>query len=74
MVIKGNVNNIDYAAFNKCSSLEWVEINAIVPPTIGDYIFGGCTNLTSIYVPFESVASYNVSWDVYGSRITYKVN
>lgn len=41
-------------------------MNSATPPSLGDYVFGGCTNLSTIYVPdedilvaYEAVAPWN---------------
>lgn len=59
--------------FENCTSLTTVTIRSTTPPAgnIGD-IFKGCSNLTYIYVPAESVDAYKSStaWKPYASYIT----
>lgn len=66
------VTSIGNAAFENCSSLTSITINAPTPPTLGsDWVFFN-TNNCPIYVPSGSINAYkNASgWSNYSSRIT----
>lgn len=59
IAIPSTVTSIDEMAFNGIETLETVTIRATTPPTlINGYPFGDCTNLTTIYVPTESLSAY----------------
>ena len=51
--------NIDYMAFDGCSSLESLTIKAIQPPTFGYYPIP--RKVKTIYVPKDSVDAYKES-------------
>jgi len=69
--IAGNVN-IGPKAFENCTSLTTVTCRATTPP-VGNpgTMFAGCSNLTAIYVPAESVNAYKTSstWSAYAQYI-----
>ena len=56
-------------AFDNCSSLTSITVNATTPPYLGSSAFEGST--CPIYVPAESVNAYKsaYSWIDYASRI-----
>lgn len=59
IAIPSTVTTIGEDAFSGCDSLETVTIRATTPPTLENgYPFDGCTNLTTIYVPTESLSAY----------------
>ena len=59
VAIPSTVTFIGTNAFSGCESLETVTIRATTPPTLEDgYPFDGCTSLTTIYVPTESLSAY----------------
>jgi hypothetical protein len=51
------------------TSLEYITVERVVPPTIEDYTFDATDNCP-IYVPCESVNTYKTSWSKYADRIT----
>lgn len=69
MEIPSGVTSIYNKAFYDCGSLTSISINAIVPPTLGSYVFN-YTNCP-IYVPSESVEAYKTAtnWSAYADRI-----
>ena len=68
--IPSGVTRIDINAFNGCSSLTSITVNPTTPPTLGSYALSG-TNNCPIYVPAESVSTYQSAsgWSTYADRI-----
>lgn len=68
--IPSGVTSIGEKAFNECRSLTSITVNATIPPTLGSNAFSN-TNLSTIYVPSESVNAYKVAegWRDYASDI-----
>lgn len=59
VAIPSTVTSIGRDAFADIESLTTVTIRATTPPTLTDgYPFSGCSNLTAIYVPTESLSAY----------------
>ena len=53
-----NMAQVDSKAFKGCKSLSIVYSNAVVPPTLGSDVFGGCSSELAIYVPTISLDDY----------------
>lgn len=68
VTIGSGVTSIEQSAFGHISNLASVTIYAIVPPTLGAFVFSS-TNNCPIYVPAESVSAYQSAWSEYASRI-----
>lgn len=68
VVIPSGVTRIAFEAFNYCSGLTSITVEAVVPPTLEQYVFNN-TNDCPIYVPSESVTAYQTAWSTYASRI-----
>jgi hypothetical protein len=68
--IDSGVTSIGDYAFKVCSSLYDVVVNAVIPPTLGYYVFEEADNRT-IYVPSESVNAYKAAsgWSDYEDYI-----
>lgn len=71
--IPSQITAIGGNCFRKCLSLHTVYCEPTTPPTAGgmNNIFYGCTALTHIYVPSESVIAYKTAsgWSSYASLI-----
>jgi hypothetical protein len=69
--IGNSVTYINSVAFGNCFSLASATVNAVDPPQLESYAFGGST--CPIYVPSQSVEEYKGStstgWYEYASRI-----
>ena len=60
------VTSIENYAFSNCKDLTSLTMESATPPAAGDYVFDGCTGLTTIYVPSGAFNAYNVApWNVY---------
>ena len=74
--LPATIEYFGYAAFNKCSKLTSITINSTSIPTVDEpqYLFGGCTALTDIYVNADLVEQYKASeyWSIYANRIKSK--
>ena len=68
--IPSGVTTIDTSAFYGCTGLTSITVNAVTPPTLGNYVFVN-TNDAPIYVPCESLDDYKSAsgWTEYESRI-----
>ena len=68
--IGSGVTFIDHFAFAHCTALTSITIEAIIPPTLANYVFDD-TNDCPIYVPAASVETYKTetNWSQYASRI-----
>ena len=80
ITIPSGVTSIGDRAFSDCSGLTTVTVEATTPPQFVDgpsyypadkHCFRNCVNLTSIYVPSESVAAYQSAsgWNLHASII-----
>lgn len=70
--ISSACTSIRLEAFNGCSALTTVTIEATTPPTmVWNNTFQGCTSLQHIYVPAQSVNAYKTAqyWDTYANLI-----
>ena len=67
--IGSGITSIGEFAFFDCKSLTSVTVNAVTPPTLGDYAFDSTNNDLVIYVPCESVEAYKAAWSRYASRV-----
>lgn len=69
--IPSQITTLGNEPFRKCLSLHTVYCEPTTPPTASGYIFNGCTALTHIYVPSESVEAYQQAsgWSNYVSII-----
>ena len=58
-------------AFRSCSNLSTITIHAVVPPLLDSYVFSGCSSISAILVPPESVEDYKAApgWSDYSSKI-----
>ena len=68
--IGSGINSIGEWVFTECTGLTSVTINAITPPTLGEYAFETGNNCP-IYVPSNSVNAYKTAsvWSSLASRI-----
>lgn len=66
--IGSGVTTIGYNAFMGCSNLSSITINATTPATLSSNVFTD-TNNCPIYVPAQSVTSYQTAWSAYSGRI-----
>lgn len=71
VAISDSITSIGDMAFNGCSGLFNITINATTPPTLGNEVFDG-TNQCPIYVPSGSVNAYKNAWPQYANRIQAK--
>ena len=71
VTIPNSVTSIGSSAFNGCSSLTSVTVEATTPPTLGSNVFQDSNANLVIYVPAESVEAYKTTgnWVTYASRI-----
>lgn len=69
--IPSQITTLGTEPFRKCLSLHTVYCEPTTPPTASGNIFNGCTALTHIYVPSESVETYKTAsgWSNYASII-----
>lgn len=67
ITLPSSITSIGYIAFSGCTSLESITINATTPPTLG--LSAIPSNVTSIYVPAESVEAYKAAWTDYADKI-----
>lgn len=68
--IGSGVTSINNNAFSWCTSLTGVTVEAVTPPTLGEFVFEN-TYSYPIYVPAESVDAYKTAtrWSSYADRI-----
>lgn len=71
ITIPSGVTNMGTQCFNNCTALAEVIMESTTPPTTDANTFQGCTALTAIYVPDNSVAAYKAAsgWSTYASKI-----
>lgn len=69
--IPSQITTLGNEPFRNCLSLHTVYCEPTTPPTASAVIFNGCTALTHIYVPSESVEAYKTAnrWSNYSSLI-----
>lgn len=69
--IPSQITTLGVEPFRKCLSLHTVYCEPTTPPTASGNIFNGCTALTHIYVPSESVETYKQAsgWSNYANLI-----
>ena len=69
--IPSQITTLGNEPFRKCLSLHTVYCEPTTPPTASGNIFNGCTALTHIYVPSESVEAYKAAnaWSKYANLI-----
>ena len=65
------VTAIDVDAFNGCTALKFIILNASTPPSLGSGAFNSCNALTDIYVPAGSTETYKTAtnWQSYADKI-----
>ena len=68
VTIPSDVTSINLNAFSYCNSLTSITCEATTPPTLGNNAFAN-TNDCPIYVPCESLETYESAWSAYASRI-----
>ena len=70
VTIPDNVTSISQSAFSGCSGLTSITVESTTPPTLGTNAFYDTDNCP-IYVPAESVETYNAAsgWSSLASRI-----
>lgn len=70
ITIPSSVTSIGTGAFNRCTYLTSITMEATTPPSIGTTVFDD-TNNCPIYVPCNSVNAYKAAtnWSAYASRI-----
>lgn len=66
-----SLETIGMMAFRSCSSLSTITIHSVVPPSLDSYVFSGCSGISAILVPPESVEDYKSApgWSDYYSKI-----
>ena len=69
VVIGKGVSYIGQFAFQLCESLDTITIYAETPPQFEIDVFDGCTALSAIYVPANSVEAYKTALPDYASII-----
>ena len=74
VTIPNSVTSIGQQAFAYCSTLTSVTVEATTPPTLGSDAFSNNASGRKIYVPSESVSSYQAAsgWSTYASDIEAK--
>ncbi len=70
VTIGTGITSIVNGAFYGNAELTTVTCSATTPPSIGEMVFGSCSNLEHIYVPTESVDAYKTAWSDYASLIS----
>ena len=75
IVIPENVMEIGIGCFSYCTALNTVSVKSVTPPTLSDYIFDDCSNLSKIYVPSASQYEYQNGsyWSRYKSLMVGKI-
>ena len=68
IVIPSTIKTISSEAFYKCTGLTSITVEAITPPNIYSRCFDN-TNDCTIFVPADSVSTYQTQWSQYSSRI-----
>ncbi len=58
VILPASITEIQYYAFNNCSSLQSLVCHAAVPPTLGSNVFAGTPETMVVYVPEASVDLY----------------
>ena len=73
ITIGSGVISIGDWAFFYCTNLTSITVEAVTPPSLGNYVFDDANNCP-IYVPAESVNVYKSAsgWSTYASRIAPK--
>ena len=61
ITIPNSVTSIGSAAFSECAGLNSITCEAVNPPTLGDYVFGGVANFIPLYVLAGSVNAYKAA-------------
>ena len=56
--LPSTIKSIGNYAFDGCSGLTKITINATTPPTFGDDVFNNASSLAHIYVPSANVSAY----------------
>ena len=73
--IPDGVTSLGNSAFRDCTSLKNVTIFATTPPSISDSIYSsngtfyGCTALTTITVPKDTLSAYQTAWSSVASKL-----
>lgn len=68
ITIPASVTSIGENAFKDCTYATSITVNATTPPSLGNDAFANTGNCP-IYVPFSELATYQVAWSAYASRI-----
>ena len=69
LIIPANLNSLYYGAFQNCTGLTCVTFKGI-PKTVTT-VFNGCTNLTTINVPWSEGEVANAPWGATNATINY---
>ena len=59
-----SVASIGNSAFQYCSSLSYIKIDAATPPTLGSSALASCNQLSTIYIPDNTLSAYQQAWGV----------
>lgn len=71
VILPSTLTAIGENAFGENFNLKALTINAVLPPTIGEYVFFDCPSISTIYVPSGALAGYKAAdgWSTYSSNI-----
>lgn len=71
VILPSTIIEIQSGSFWGTSSLQYIVLEAILPPTLGSVVFTNSHPNLKIYVPDESVEAYKTAtnWSAYASRI-----
>ena len=61
--------SLGYGVFSDCSRLATINCKPTTPPTLGGYAFSGIVSTYKIYVPKNSLSTYQTSWSNYKDHI-----
>lgn len=68
--LPSSIEKIGYGAFNNCSNLESITFNSI-PSSFGSDVFGSCSKLTTINVPWSEGEISGAPWGATNATINY---
>ena len=61
--------SLGYGVFSDCSRLATINCKPTTPPTLGGSAFSGIVSTYKIYVPKNSLSTYQTSWSNYKDHI-----